>query len=33
MEERLSQLPDLGYEEAPVEQVKIAITTFAYPNY
>ena len=32
MERRLSQLPDLGFEDEPVEQVKIAVTTFAYNN-
>lgn len=25
-------MPDLGYEEEPVEHVKIAVTTFAYNN-
>jgi len=32
MEERLDQLPDLGYEDEPVEHVKIAVTTFAFKN-
>ena len=25
-------LPDLGFEDEPVEEVKIAVTTFAYNN-
>ena len=32
MQRRLDQIPDLGYEEEPVEHVKIAITTFAFKN-
>lgn len=32
MERRLSLLPDLGFEDEPVEQIKIAVTTFAYNN-
>jgi hypothetical protein len=32
MEQRLSKLPDLGYEDEPVEHVKIAITCFAFRN-
>ena len=32
MEQRLSQLPDLGFEDEPVEYVKIALTTFAFKN-
>ena len=32
MERRLSLLPDLGFEDEPVEEVKIAVTTFAYNN-
>ena len=32
MENRLSQLPDLGFEEEPVEEIKIAVTTFSYRN-
>jgi hypothetical protein len=32
MESKLSALPDLGYEENPVEEVKIACTTFAFNN-
>ena len=32
MEDRLSQLPDLGYEDEPVQFVKIAMTTFAFRN-
>jgi len=25
-------MPDLGYEDEPVEHVKIAVTTFAFKN-
>ena len=32
MERRLDLLPDLGYEEEPVEHVKIALTSFAFRN-
>ena len=32
MESRLDQLPDLGYEDEPVDHVKIAVTSFAYNN-
>lgn len=32
MEQRLDRLPDLGYEEDPVEHVKIAVTSFAFKN-
>ena len=32
MEYVLTQLPDLGYEDEPVEQVKIGVTTFAFNN-
>lgn len=32
MERRLSLLPDLGFEEEPIEEIKIAVTTFAYNN-
>ena len=32
MERRLDLLPDLGYEEEPVEHVKIAMTSFAFRN-
>ena len=32
MERRLSLLPDLGFEPEPVEEVKVAVTTFAYNN-
>ena len=32
MEQRLDQLPDLGFEDQPVDQIKIAITTFAFKN-
>ena len=32
MERRLSLLPDLGFEDEPVEEIKIAVTTFAYNN-
>jgi len=31
MEERLRQLPNLGYDE--VESVEIAVTTFAFSNH
>ena len=33
MEKRLDQLPDLGYEEEPVEHVKVAMTLFAFKNH
>lgn len=32
MENKLSQLPDLGYEEEPVKEIKVAVTTFAFDN-
>jgi len=32
MERRVSLLHDLGYEDEPVEEVKIAVTTFAFNN-
>jgi len=32
METRVSEMPDLGYEDQPVEQIKIAVTTFAFRN-
>ena len=32
MERRLSLMPDLGFEEEPVEEIKVAVTTFAYNN-
>ena len=32
MQNRLSLLPDLGYEDEPVEEIKIAVTTFAFNN-
>ena len=32
MEDRVSQLPDLGYEDEPEEQVKIAVSTLAFDN-
>ena len=32
MEQRLDQMPDLGYEEKPVDHIKIAVTSFAYNN-
>ena len=32
MESRLDQLPDLGFEDEPVEHIKVAITTFAFKN-
>lgn len=28
----MSQLPDLGFEDEPVEEIKIAMTTFAFKN-
>ena len=32
MEERLTKLPDLGFEDNPLEKVKVSITTFAFDN-
>ena len=32
MERRLDLLPDLGYEDEPVEHIKIALTSFAFNN-
>lgn len=32
METRISELPDLGYEDEPVEKVKVAVTTLAFKN-
>ena len=32
MERRLDLMPDLGFEDEPVEKVKIAVTTFAFKN-
>ena len=32
MEKRLDQMPDLGFEDEPVEHIKIAVTTFAFNN-
>ena len=32
MEQRLDQMPDLGFEDEPVEHIKIAVTTFAFKN-
>ena len=32
MEDRVSQLPDLGYEVEPVERVKIAVANLAFDN-
>ena len=32
MEARLDYLPDLGFEEEPVEYIKVALTTFAFKN-
>ena len=32
MEQRLDELPDLGFEDEPVEHVKVALTTFAFKN-
>lgn len=28
----MSELPDLGFEEEPLAEIKIAVTTFAYNN-
>ena len=32
MERRISELPDLGFEDEPVEHVKVAVTTLAFKN-
>ena len=32
MEDRLSELPDLGYEDEPIERIVIAMLTFAFDN-
>ena len=32
METKLSNMPDLGFEEEPVQEIKIAVTTFAFDN-
>ena len=32
MERRLSLTPDLGFEDEPVIEVRVAVTTFAYQN-
>lgn len=32
LEERLTNLPDQGYEEEPPERIKISMITFAYDN-
>ena len=32
MEDRISQLPDLGYEDEPQERVKIAVVNLAFDN-
>ena len=32
MESRLDQLPDLGFEDEPIEHIKVALTTFAFKN-
>lgn len=32
IEQRLDKLPDLGFEDEPVEHVKVALTTFAFKN-
>jgi hypothetical protein len=32
MSRRLTEMPDLGYEDEPVETVKIALVTFAFDN-
>ena len=32
METRISELPDLGFEDEPVKEIKIAVTTLAFKN-
>ena len=32
MEDKLSRMPDLGFEDEKVERIKIAVTTFAFDN-
>ena len=32
MEKRLSRMPDLGFEDEPVDEPKIAVVTFAFNN-
>jgi hypothetical protein len=32
MSRRLSEMPDLGYEDEPVEKINIALITFAFDN-
>ena len=32
IEKRLDCMPDLGFEDAPVDHVKVAMTTFAFEN-
>jgi len=32
IELRMSELPDLGYEENPIEHIDVAVTTLAYDN-
>lgn len=32
MSHRLSEMPDLGYEDEPVEKVNIALVIFAFDN-
>jgi len=32
MESKLKQMPDLGFEDEPQEEVKIALATFAFDN-
>jgi hypothetical protein len=32
MEDKLSEIDDLGFEEEPVERIKIAVTSFAFNN-
>lgn len=32
MEERLTRLPDLGYEEPAPERIRVSMISFAYDN-
>ena len=33
IEKRLDCMPDLGFEDEPVDHVKVAMTTFAFENH
>ena len=33
MEQRLSQCPELNFDDEPQEEIKVAVTTFAFNNY